>query len=362
VFGFWLLFGSSKTKKQRDPFLDKRRQRMQRNNNSLNLRTALWNALRNSWNFNRPITLGILFHVVLIPVALIAAVVDPKVILGAPAWIKPLKFAISGSVYLATFAWFLTFVRGRRWLVQTAATVTGIALIVESTLISLQVVRGVASHFNESTPFDALVFDIMGGFIVLVSVFNLILAILLLLQRLEDPVWAWGLRLGVLISFIGMAVAFLMVDGPTPEQQAALDRGETLALIGAHSVGVPDGGPGLPLVGWSTEGGDLRIGHFLGLHGIQALPFLAWLLNRPAMRRRYSQGRRTALVWIGGIAYTGLTFLVTWQALRGQPLIAPDALTLEAFALLAVGVTLATMVVLVGGSRKAHPLATTRYG
>ena len=33
-------------------------------------------------------------------------------------------------------------------------------------LITMQVVRGTTSHFNQSTPFDAMVFRIMGGVIV----------------------------------------------------------------------------------------------------------------------------------------------------------------------------------------------------
>jgi len=40
------------------------------------------------------LTLAGLFHLALIPLLLTAMLVDPKVITGANAWIKPLKFAV----------------------------------------------------------------------------------------------------------------------------------------------------------------------------------------------------------------------------------------------------------------------------
>jgi hypothetical protein len=303
------------------------------------------------------LTLAILFHLALIPITLVAAVVDPTIITGAYAWIKPLKFAISGAIYCLTFLWLLTFVQRRRFWVQMAATVTGVALMVETVLISMQVVRGTTSHFNISTSFDSMVFNIMGGFVILLASMNLLLGIWLIFQRLPDAALAWSLRLAVLISFVGMSTGYLMTSQVTPAQEAQMETGVS-AVMGAHSVGVEDGGPGLPLVGWSTEGGDLRVAHFVGLHGLQVIPFLAFVLARPGLRRRLDARTRTGLVVVGGLAYLGLTVILTWQALRGQSVIAPDLLTLAVL----VGWLTATLVAAAAVVGLNRPVALEEAG
>jgi len=100
-------------------------------------------------------------------------------------------------------------------------------------------------------------------------------------------------------------------------------------VVGAHSVGVADGGSGLPVVGWSTAGGDFRVAHFLGIHAMQILPFFGWFVAR---RRNwfshFQEIHRLALVCTVGFAYLGLVLLLVWQALRGQSVIHPDVYTL----------------------------------
>jgi hypothetical protein len=104
---------------------------------------------------------------------------------------------------------------------------------------------------------------------------------------------------------------------------------------------VEDGSSRLPLVGWSTSGGDLRVAHFTGLHALQVLPLLVFGLRRA---RRHGAGQRLGLVWTGALGYLGLIALTTWQALRGQPALAPDALTLAAATGLAGRVILASVI------------------
>ena len=132
--------------------------------NSTNYRAKITARLHRAWQYNRLLTLTAMLHVIVIPALFIGMVVDPKVITGVNGWIKPLKFAISSAIYGFTFVWFLTFVQGRRRWVQVAANVTGVALLVETSLIIMQVVRGTASHFNVGTAFDAAVFSTMGTF------------------------------------------------------------------------------------------------------------------------------------------------------------------------------------------------------
>jgi hypothetical protein len=110
----------------------------------------------------------------------------------------------------------------------------------------------------------------------------------------------------------------------TPEQAAAMHATHAVRSVGAHTVGAPDGGPGLLGVGWSTQHGDLRVPHFFGLHGLQIIPFIGWL----ALRRRRLH---TSFVFSIAGSYLALIGILTWQALRGQSVIEPDGVTLAAF-------------------------------
>jgi len=288
-----------------------------------------------AWATHRPLTLAMLMNAALIPIILLLLLLDPKIITGMPGWIKPLKFVISVAIYCATFLWLLTYLEDRHRYFQQVATVTAAALMIENGLIILQVIRNPTSHFNASTAFDSAVFSVMGIFIIVVSVCNLLLAIQLTRQKMVEPVFAWALRLGIIISSVGMCVAIFMVDGPTPTQLAALRAGGPVTTIGAHAVGVEDGGPGLPIVGWSITGGDLRVPHFFGLHGMQVIPLIGWLLTRSNIRRRLAEQRRLALIWASGLGYLGFVLILTWQALRGQSVVMPDWITMLAFLSLA---------------------------
>lgn len=216
-----------------------------------------------------------------------------------------------------------------------------LAAAVEMYLIVLQAVRGRASHFNQGTPFDEAVWSLMGNMVVVLWTASLVVAVVVAFQRGGDPVLKSAARLGFTLSLAGMLVAFLMTM-PTDDQQAALDRGETVGMVGAHSVGVADGGPAMPVTGWSSTGGDLRVAHFVGIHALQALPLLALLLAAAARRRPDgpfgSPRAARGLVRAAALGYAGLIALLTWQALRGQPLLEPDARTLLAAGLLAVTV------------------------
>lgn len=297
------------------------------------------------WAFNKLLTFSALLYTVLIPIYVIAAIADPRLITNAPAFVKPLKFIISSGIYVTTFLWLLTLVQGHKRWVQIAANVTALGLLIENILITGQAIRGVTSHFNFTTPMDSAIFGAMGMIITVVALLNLLLGIWFLFQRLPDSTIAWALRLGVLISFVGMILAFLMTGNPTPAQRAQIEAGERPTAIGAHSIGVEDGGPGLPFVGWSTVGGDLRVAHFIGLHGMQLIPLLGLALSR---RRTLNQRQRLTLVITAGLAYASWIVLLAWQALRGQSIVAPDAQTWLAYAGLLGLVALGAIIAFAG--------------
>ncbi|WP_186316138.1 hypothetical protein [Catellatospora sichuanensis] len=280
--------------------------------------------LRAALHGSRALTWLSAVMVALLLVAVVGLVLDDRTVGGQPVWLKPAKFAVSFVVYGLTLAWLLGHLRRGQRVARWSAYVIVFMSVLEVGIIVFQAARGRASHFNEATPLDEVLWRAMGATIVVLWVATVVLTVLLWRDGMPDRASTWAVRLGMLLLLLGLLQGFTMVV-PTGEQ-LALDEQGVDTLMGAHAVGVSDGGPGMPLTGWSTTGGDLRIGHFVGMHGLQALLLFAMLL--PALVTDVV--RRTRLVFVFSFAYAGLLVLVTWQALRGQPLLAPDALTLAA--------------------------------
>ncbi|MGW6288649.1 hypothetical protein [Streptomyces sp. NPDC055107] len=294
--------------------------------------------------------------VILALVSAVGLVVDDRVLVGAPIWAKPFKFAVSFAAYCLTLAWMLTLsTRGRR-VGRWAGNAVVLTSLGEMVLITVQVVRGRRSHFNSATPLDAALWDAMGQTVVVLWGASLVIAVLLLRTRIADRATALAVRGGLLIALAGAALGFLM--GQPSESQRASGNLDTADIVGAHSVGVPDGGPAMPLTGWSTTGGDLRAPHFVGMHALQLLPLLliVLVLLAPRFAPLRDAGVRLRLVRVAVAGYAALVALITWQALRGQPLIHPDGATLAAAGVLLAAVACGTWSAL----RPAAPTCTSR--
>ena len=262
--------------------------------------------------------------------ALVAGILvfaDAREILGVPLWMKPLKFFVSATLMSLTLAYVLPRIEKARKLVRIASIMIVASLTVELVLITWAAASETTSHFNVSNPLAISVWTAMAGFITAVWVATMILTLMYLRYGIDEGILKRSMVWGMGISIIGMGVAFLMT-GPTSDQLA-----DWQGIAGAHTVGAADGGPGLPLFGWSTVAGDLRIPHFFGLHALQALPLFALVLKSRASKLS---------VDLFGIGYLVVIALLTAQALGGQSIVnTPIWMALVMMAALAAPVVLA---------------------
>jgi hypothetical protein len=291
--------------------------------------------LARAGTLHRPLVVLAGAMAVLFVITAIGAIFDDRTLVNASIWLKPLKFSISIGLYSLTLAWMLSLSpKARRW-GWWLGTVVAAGLAVDMVLIVWQVLFRVRQlHFNHGDGLDKLMSDsILPGATYAVWLATLAVALLLAFQRLQDKAQAAAVRAGLGVALLGLALGMLMFL-PTPGQRALIDSGVKPTIVGAHSVDVPDGGPGLPVLGWSTVGGDLRIPHFVGIHALQLLPLFGMLLA--ALASRYPVLRdplvRRRMIRVAALGYVGLLAILTWQALRGQSIVHPDFWTLLALA------------------------------
>jgi hypothetical protein len=269
-----------------------------------------------------PLSVTGLAMLVVLAVAAVGLIVDPRIVTGAPVWLKPAKFAVSIAVYAFTLAWIFTFLDGWPRTRRIVGWTTAVVMFIEMAIIGGQALRGTTSHFNAASVFDIVLFSIMGLAIVVQTVSSIAVAVALWRTSFADRALGWALRLGMTMTIVGAFTGGLMTT-PTDQQLAAARAGQRMTVAGAHTVGAPDGGPGVIGTGWSTEHGDLRVPHFLGLHALQAVPFVALVLAR----RKIDEGTRVRQVMVAAASYGALFVILLTQALRGESVVAPDATT-----------------------------------
>jgi hypothetical protein len=280
------------------------------------------------WNSDARLTFVGLVMFGLLAATGVALLVDPREIGGAPAWMKPAKFAASIGIYTLTLAWVFTYLPAWVRTRHIVSWITTVTMILEIVIIDLQAWRGTTSHFNVGTMVDGVLFTVMGLAIVVQTLSAVAVAVALWRQNFQDRALGWALRLGMTITIIGAMSGGLMTR-PTRAQLEAARAGHRMTVAGAHTVGAPDGGPGLPVTGWSRDHGDLRVAHFLGLHALQILPLLTLVLAR----RGWNDARRVRMALAASLSYISLFAVLMWQALRGQSITRPDTTMLTAIAL-----------------------------
>ncbi|MBL7716320.1 MAG: hypothetical protein JNL01_12715 [Bdellovibrionales bacterium] len=222
----------------------------------------------------------------------IAAWIQPTQFMGVNAWYKPIKFALSIGIYVWTLAFFSRYLESRVNLDAFNAAVI-LSLGFEIVYIAYQAAQGKGSHFNVATSLHSFLYSMMAVGATVAALAGAWLGYHFFTKDFPqlDPAYLWSIRLGFVIFVIFAFQGFAM--------------GSRLA----HTVGAPDGGPGLPFVNWSRSAGDLRIAHFMGMHALQVIPFLTyWLI------------RDVRWVFASAGVYLLTVFAVFFRALAGRPL------------------------------------------
>jgi len=214
-------------------------------------------------------------------------------VLGINAWIKPFKFFLSSWIFVWTMGWILFYIQDTQK-VSLYNWVVIVVLSFENIYIAIKAAKGQLSHFNISSPFNSIMFSLMGIAISIMTLWTGYIGVLFFTNSFPTlpPAYLLGLRLGI-VFFVVFAF-----------------QGGVMGQKLAHTVGAIDGGTGLPLTNWSTQHGDLRIAHFIGMHALQIIPLCSYYI--------------TTNIWataIFGLVYVVVTTYLFVQALRGKPLI-----------------------------------------
>jgi len=211
-------------------------------------------------------------------------------ILGISGWIKPFKFFLSVSIFVFTMVLYLQFLENQKQVTIYSWSII-VLFSVELFFIVLQAARGKTSHYNLQTTLDSTISIIMGLTIILFMLHTVFIVFLFFNQKYfevdKNMVLALKLSLSIMVLF-----AF---------------EGFVMVSVLKHTIGSEDGSAGLPIVNWSRNHGDLRVAHFFGMHALQLIPLVTYLLAK----------RKRDVIIISALYFIFVTYTLV-HALQGK--------------------------------------------
>ncbi|MGZ4830038.1 MAG: hypothetical protein ACXV78_10380 [Candidatus Angelobacter sp.] len=219
-------------------------------------------------------------------------------------WIKPIKFAMSFSTFASTISLLLMALQIPKWQLTLVRRAIATSVALEILSLAGQAWRS-AYHLSGHSLLDASLAQMTNSMVMVNTGIVSWMLVLFCANRVRtdwiDRPMVSAIRYSIVIFLAGNAIGGYML------------------ARGSHTVGVGDGGPGLPFVNWSVIGGDLRIAHFIAIHAIQIVPLFAYILSQmapipPVKHRRMAVGALAIVVSM----VVGATFV---QAALGRPLI-----------------------------------------
>jgi hypothetical protein len=236
---------------------------------------------------------------------LVAHGVDDRLLEGVPVWLKPLKFEASLAAFYLTLSAFYPMAGPAFRRTRKGRFVVGVGLVagtLELLYIALQAGRGIASHYNMSTPLYGTLYGVMGVGALLLVICPQLLALGILQNHRAHPrtplePWVLSVVIGLSLSCVLGGLA-----------------GVVLSAQSGHFGNATSGGATIAGLGWSRVVGDFRVAHFLGLHALQIIPIVGFVVSKwmgaPGARR---------MIWIGSGLYAVWVLVAFVQAVWGRP-------------------------------------------
>jgi hypothetical protein len=237
-----------------------------------------------SWVIGAALILSGLFH-------LGVFLVDGGAWEGPISWRKPVTFGLSFGITAVTLAWIAGLLRYRRYLAAAAMAVS-IGSLLEVALVTMQKWRGVPSHFNDASPFDAAVFALMGLTVAVIAAGILVITIAAIRPFDAGPAMVVAVRVGLVVLIAAQALG-----GAIIANGISIDRPPTetdLAIFGAAGI--------------------MKLPHAVTMHAVQVLPVLALLLAATSLSAR----RQRNLMWLASAGYLGLAVATALQTYQGR--------------------------------------------